>query len=466
MVSAAQATTERLVVIGISQRTASLALRDHLFAEEADQAQILSELQAAGIDEALVISTCERLDIVAVQTGSPPGAGEKTAGYQPSCSFETRLRDVMVRRIGGYDAILDEEGYFHRGRAALRHVFAVTSSLDSQVIGEPQILGQVKASHRLAVDQGMGGPLLESVMQTAFATAKRIRSETPVAQQPVSLIASALQTARDLHGELSRCTGLLVGLGEMGELLAVEFRAAGLADLTVLHSSDRRAEIASHRFGCHTRPWQQLGLALETADIVIAADGTGHYILEVPMLEAALRSRRKKPIFVVDTSVPGDVAPAVGGMDGVYVYNLDDLEKLALAGKVSRETATMAAWKILGEELLRFERKSAERSAGPAVAHLRRHFEDLREQVLSEGKLDAEAATRLLVNRLLHEPSTVLRETAAAQGSGGLDPAQLASAARRLFGLAQDRDRGIGSELENDEKPGGSAAGREENLKE
>ncbi len=424
--------TERLVVIGINQRTASLALREQLFAEEADQSQILDELAGSGIEEALVVSTCERLDIIASE--------QQLDGVGGACGAVPRLRDIMARRVGGDPRILDEEGYFHQGRAALRHVFAVTSSLDSQMVGEPQILGQVKASHRLAVEQGMSGPLLESVMQAAFGTAKRVRSETPVAQQPVSLIASALQAARDLHGDLGRCGGLLIGLGEMGELLAVEFRAAGLADLTIMHSSNRRAEIASHRFGCHNRPWDQLDLALDAADVVITAEGGGRYSLEPAMIESALRKRRKKPIFVVDASEPGDVAPAVGEMDGVYVYNLDDLERLALAGKVSRETATMAAWKILGEELLRFERRWAERAAGPAVADLRRHFEVVREQVLGEGKLDAETATRLLINRLLHEPSKALRETAASEPSGDEGHRQMADAARRLFGLSQDSE--------------------------
>ena len=453
--------TERLVVIGISQRTASLALREQLFAEEADQAQILTELEQSGIREALVVSTCERLDIVAAQKDPDPASANSEA--------EIRLREILAHRVGGDAGILEEEGYLHRGRAALRHVFAVTSSLDSQMVGEPQILGQVKASHRQAVDQGMGGPLLESVMQAAFATAKRVRSETPVAQQPVSLIASALQAARDLHGDLRRCAGLLVGLGEMGELLAVEFRAAGLADLTILHSSDRRAEIASHRFGCHTRPWDQLDLALEAADIVITAEGGGRYSLEPAMIDAALRKRRKKPIFVVDASVPGDVAPAVSGMDGIYVYDLDDLEKLALAGKVSRETATMAAWKILGEELLRFERRWAERAAGPAVADLRRHFEVVRDQVLSEGKLDAQTATRLLINRLLHEPSRALRETAAAETPGDRDHAQMAVAVRRLFGLAGEELDAEQEPREQDQHPGATnmaAAERDEKLKE
>lgn len=437
VVGADQSNTDRLVVIGVSQRTASLALRERLFAEEADQFQILRELHDAGVSEALVISTCERLDILAVQK-AVSGSGCHGAGQE----IEDRLRRVMARRIGDDPRILDEEGYFHRGRAALRHIFAVTSSLDSQVIGEPQILGQVKASHRHAVEQDMAGPLLEAVMQAAFGTAKRVRSETPVAQQPVSLIASALQTARDLHGDLSRCAGLLVGLGEMGELLAVEFRAAGLAELTILHASDRRAEIASHRFGCHTRPWQELDLALAEADVIITAAGGGRYCLEPPMIDAALRARRKKPMFFVDASAPGDIAPAVGEMDGVYVYDLDDLENLALAGKVSRETATMAAWKILGEELLRFERRWAERAAGPTVTLLRRHFEAVRDQVLGEGKLDADAATRLLINRLLHEPSKALRENAAADASeesrDGPDRDTLARAVSHLFGLGDN----------------------------
>ncbi|MFQ6016941.1 MAG: glutamyl-tRNA reductase [Kiloniellaceae bacterium] len=430
MAAAAKDPAGHLLVVGVNHRSATAALRDRLFAAEPDPRRLLDRIRAAGLSEAMVLSTCERLELVAVDD-DPAAAAEVLLGLL------ARAARTDAAELGGHS-------FRHQGVEALRHVFAVAASLDSQMIGEPQILGQVKESHRLAAEARLMGPTLESVLQAAYAAAKRVRGETPVAEQPVSIAAAAVQVARDVHGDLSRRRGLLIGLGEMAEFMAAELQDAGLKDLVVVHGSVERAATAAHRLGCHFRPWEELAEALAGADIVVAAVGSGRYSVTAPVAEAALKRRRREAIFLIDAAVPGDVDPAVGRLDGTFVYDLEDLERVALRGKATREAATEAAWRILGEELAGFLRRRAERAAAPAVAALRRHFEAVREQVLAEGRMGAAAATRLLVNRLLHDPSEVLREAAAQPAERNpAARAALAETALRLFRL---NDGGQGPE--------------------
>lgn len=395
----------RLLVFGVNHRSATAALRERLLMEDIDQPAMLAEIRAAGFDEALLFSTCDRLEVVALHR-------------EPEAALGPLLKMFAERAQVGPDD-LQAQSYRHFAEAALRHVFAVAASLDSQVIGEPQVLGQVKESHRQAAAAGCLGPGLEMVLQSAYTTAKRVRSETPLAERPVSITASALMVARNLHGDLARSSALVIGLGEMGELMALELREAGVVDLVVLHGSQRRSEAAAHRLRCHFRPFEELAEALAAADIVVTALGSGRQTVTAPLVEAALKQRRRRPILFLDAAVPGDVEPAVQDLDGAFVYDLDDLEGVAREGKAGREATALAAWRVLEEEVAAFLRKRAERAAVPAVAALRKHFEAAREEVLAQGGLDAEAATRLLVKRLLHGPSEALRAVAAVDAEAG-----------------------------------------------
>jgi glutamyl-tRNA reductase len=421
-----------LVAVAISHRSASAALRERLFEIEPDPDALLAGVRAGGIAEAMVLSTCERLELWA-------GASEAAA--------QAGFLNLLSARTGIAAATLREHCSCHSGEDAVRHVFAVAASLDSQVVGEPQVLGQVKDCHRQAAAAGLMGPTLEAVLQAAYGAAKRVRAETPLAQQPVSIAASALLVAGDVHGDLRRRGALLLGLGEMGEFLAAEFRDAGLRDLVIVHSSLARSEAAARHMGCHFRPWEELPEALAAADIVIAAMGTGRYAVTTALAAAALKQRRREPIYFIDTALPGDIDPAVGALDGAFVFNLTDLERVARQGRATREAATAAAWRILGDEIAGFQRRRAERAAGPSVAALRRRFEDLRAEVLADSRLDAAAATRLLINRLLHDPSEVLRQAAAeaaapGEATGAASEADLETALNRLFRL----ERGTGGE--------------------
>ncbi len=431
----------RLFVVGVNQRSASVLLCERLFAEEIEPSALLARLRAAGggaaaggagaVAEAMVLSTCERLEVMAV--ADAPAAGAQA------------LVGLLAEETGTEADELDAGSFRHLGAEALRHIFAVAASLDSQTVGEPQILGQIKESHRRAVEAGTAGPALDAVLQAAYGAAKRVRSETSLAEHPVSIAASALLVARDVHGALERRGVLLAGLGEMGEFMAAELIDAGVGDLVVMHASLGRAEAVAHRLGCHFRPWPELDDALAGADIVVAATGTGRYTVTAPLAEAALKRRRREPIFFIDTAIPGDIDPAVARLDGAFVYDLEDLERVALEGKANREAETEAAWRILDEEVAEFLRQRAERAAVPSVAALRRHFESARAAVLAEGGtgaeggVGAEEATRRLINRLLHDPSEVLRAAAA----GDRDPqgrAALETALRRLFRIDAEKE--------------------------
>ncbi|HZB92983.1 MAG TPA: glutamyl-tRNA reductase [Stellaceae bacterium] len=412
-----------LLVIGISHRTAPRELRDCFAAVEAELWAALEDLRGEGLGEAALIATCDRVELI---TTAADG---------------TRAAEAFVALLARRGAAAESARralYRHEGEAALRHLFAVAGALDSLVIGEPQVLGQVKDAHRLASELGLAGAELEVVFAAAYAAARRIRRETRIAERPVSIAAAALQLARDIHGELSRCSALLLGPGEMGELMAEQFQRAGLGRFVVCGPT-ARAERAARRLRCNLAPLDALDAALAAADIVISALGNGAVVLTAARVAAALRLRPRRPIFVIDAAIPADAEPAVNDLDGAFLYDLGDLERAALAGRATRSAASAEAWRIVEAELQGFARRRAERRGVPAVIALRAHVEGLRRQALAEAGGDAEAATRLLASRLLHDPSEVLREVMGAMPD---EAETMESLLRRLFRLGSGEEKG------------------------
>lgn len=408
----------RLVVVGASYRSSPAALRDRLFIDLPDQPALLGRLRAAGIGEALVLATCDRVEIVA-------------AGAEPDRAATVAL-DVLAERAGVPRGALDGATYRYDGRAAVRHLFAVAASLDSMITGEPQVLGQVKESHRVARAADACGPTLDAVLDAAYHVAKRVRTETAIGERPVSIAAAAERLARNIHGDLANCAGLLVGDGDMGELIAAHLRQAGLGALTVTARIEARAEMLARHMGCNYAPFEQLDRLLAGAEIVFSALATGRHAVTRDQVAAALAARRRKPIFLIDAAVPGDVERSVNDLDGAFVYDLADLEAVAIEGRAGRDAAAAEASRMVEEAVEEFCRDRAGRRAGPAVARLRARFETVRAAALRDAGGDAEAATRLLINRLLHEPSAALR--ALAEG-GGADSADAERLLIRLFGL-------------------------------
>ena len=419
-------------VVGATRRSSTLALRDRLFIDDAAAPDFYRRLAEAGVTQAIMLSTCDRVEV--------QGMSEA-----PAAAIDA-VREILAARAGEDPAEIATQLETLNGDEAVRRIFAVAASLESQVIGESQVLGQVKEGHRLAGRHGMVGPALESLLQAAYAAAKRVRNETEIAERSVTLASSAVQIARDLHGDLSGSTGLILGLGDMGDLIGGQLRLAGLGG-TILTGPSRRTEAEARRMGCNFVPFEKLEDALADADIVVTASGTGRFLVTVEAMEQALLRRKRRPVLILDSGIPADVEPAVHDLDGAFVYTLDDLEQVAREGRANREAAAADAWKIVEAAADAWRRSLAERDAVPTLVSLRNKFEMMRDEILAaDPNADAAEATRRLVNRLLHRPSEALRELAAEIGS----EAERQAATRiveRLFGLP---DAGGGNEDDKD----------------
>ena len=384
----------RLVIVGANHRSASLSVRDQLFVDDAEAPDFL---RALGQREALILSTCDRVEVWAWDADP-----------------ETIHQSLIARA--------DADLYTLTGEQAVRHAFTVTAALDSLIIGEPQVPGQVKAAVRLARTTGTIGPGLDGVVDAALSAAKRVRNETAIGEGPVSIAAAACQLARDLHGDLSSRRALLVGAGDMGELVAEALLAAGLGRLEVTAPRASRAEAVAAALNAYVVPFESVVDVLPLADVVLSAVGGRAVAFSADAVARALKARRRRPVFLIDCAIPGDIDPAVNRLDGAFLYDLTDLEKVALKGRTSREQAAIAA-RANGKD-------RTSRKAAPAIVELRQFFEDQRQAVLNEN-LPAAESTRLLINRLLHAPSEVLKDGAA----GGEDWDQMERLLKKLFRL-------------------------------
>ncbi len=416
--------TARLLVVGVNHRSSSAATRERLFVDSAGQPAVLERLRSAGLTQAVLLATCDRIEVQAADP-NPDRAAEAIIA-------------ILARQADMSQGEFAAEAYRLDGPTAVRHIFAVAASLDSQVPGEPHVLGQVKESHRISHNAGMTGPELDATLEAAYSTAKKVRSQTGIGERPVSIAAAAERLAQGVHGGLDRCAALLVAGGEMGELIAEQLRGSGLRRLVITARVASRAEILAREWACHHAPFDTIDKLLADSDIVITAVASGRHLISHEMVANALAARRQKPIFFVDVGVPGDVEPAVNAVDGAFLYDLDDLEGAAMEGRAGREAVAAEAAAIIDRDVDAYFRDRAARRAGPAVAALRARFETERRKVLDEiGDGDAEQATRLLINRLLHAPSVTLRRLAE---QGEIDQAAAARLLEEMFELGGAED--------------------------
>lgn len=412
-------------VAGANHRSSTVGLRDRLFIDEGKAPLVLEQLARAGIAQALVMSTCDRVEVQAVVT-------------DPELARDT-IRALFARNAGLAESELADQIYSRSGDEAIRHIFAVAASLDSQTIGEPQVLGQVREAHRFSQAHGMAGPELDAILQSAYTAAKRVRTETEIGRRPVSIASAAGRIARDVQGDLSSSAVLVVGLGDMADIVVDQFRTMGVTRIMQCGPS-RRTEAAARRNGFHFVAYEMLDDTLKDAEIVVTAAGTGQYLVGEESMRHALRRRRFRPVLLIDAGVPGDVDPAVGDLDGAFLYTLDDLERVAMEGRSTRGAAAAAAWNIVDQEVELWRRAHAGRNAAPAIVAMRDHFEALRREILKESPdADAAEATRRLIGRLLHEPSRAMRELAS--GGGEMDLKAAEQVLRQIFRL-DERDDG------------------------
>lgn len=431
----------RLLVVGANHRTSTVALRDRLLVDDDQAPALLDRLRDCGLDQALLLATCDRVEIDVLH--DDPEFAAKS------------IFDLFSAHSGADHAALERQCYRLEGRPAIHHMFSVAASLDSLVVGEPQILGQVKNSHRLAQEKSMVGPDLEGLLAAAYHAAKRVRTETSIGERPVSIAAAAERLACNVHGDLDNCTALLIGAGEMGEMIAEYLRRAGVGRIDVVANIVAQAEELARRLGGHFDSFDTVTQRLPAADIVVSAVASGRYVVTQAMMKDALAARRQKPVFLIDAGVPADIEPAVNDLDSAFVYDLADLEGIAVEGLVGRDAETRGAMDIIEEEVDRFCNAQAGRAVSPLVSALRNHFEDTRRDILAAGSNDPASATHLLVSRLLHEPSQVLREMSTVNDPSLPEAERLIA---RLFGVRSgdgvNADNGANADDDGDKEKG------------
>jgi glutamyl-tRNA reductase len=424
-----------VLVTGMNHRTAALEVRERFAVDEPGPA--LAKLVAGPeVEEAVLVSTCNRVEVVAL-------ARDFEAG-------RLRLRSFFRRELGGETPLpsgvaLEGLLYEYSGAVAMQHVLRVASSLDSMVLGESQILGQMKEAWRSAVAGGACGPILSRLFERAFSTAKRVRSETAIGERPVSVARVAVDLARQIFEDLADKSALLVGAGEMIELALEALRAQGLAAVRVANRTRRHAEALAARFGASAHGLDELPALLARSDVVLSCIGGDAPLLSRALFEQALRARRGRRLFAIDIAVPRNVDPEVNQLENVYLYDLDDLVGVAEANAEQRRREKLRAEAIVLEEQQRFDAWLAALQAVPTIRDLRARAERLRaaelERSLGRLRLDpaqregVEQLTRALVNKLLHAPVARLRE--AADRDEALAHLE---AARALFGLDEAED--------------------------
>ncbi len=411
-----------IFVVGTNHLSSSMAMRDRLMVSEHDMPAVLSALPSGGIKQALMLCTCDRVEVV--------GIAEDNA-RSVSHIVDTLAAIAEVKR-----SELEPQLYSHGGDEAVRHVFAVCSALDSMVVGDPQVFGQIRASHRASRAAGMCGAELETLLEAAYRCAKRVKGETDVPGRPVSLAAASVEVLARMHGDAGSCRALLSGAGDFGVLIVEAMREAGLRDLSVTHPRPARADMMARALSCHTVDYSSLTTNLQAYDIVIAALGKQDHSITKAMVRQALKARRNRPILLYDVAIPGDVEPGVDSLSDAFVWTLDELEELARFGHHARVADAADAYRIVDAEADRFLEGDMERAAAPLVVALREHFEQTRAAVLDECGDDAERATRLLVNRLLEAPTRALKTMSHGTPMVGSDLTEAQRVLSALFPLA------------------------------
>ncbi len=409
-----------LLVFGLNHRTAPIDVRERIVFDADRLPQALAALGAlAGIHESLIISTCNRTEIYCVED-----------------SGGALLPDWLASWSGG-DPQLKDCLYRLEGADAVRHVFSVASGLDSLILGEPQILGQLKDAYRAAQQAGTAGSLLNRLLQTTFSVAKRVRTETAIGASAVSVASAGIQLAKRIFTGFDQHTALLVGAGDMIELAARHLHAQKLARMIIANRSLNRAQRLASSFKASAISLDALDSHLPQADIVVSSTASPGHVIGLEATRNAIAQRRHRPVFMLDLAVPRDIDPRVGELEDIYLFTMDDLRNVIDENVRARTEEAEAAREMIADEVARFMAGLKSREAVPLIRELRGQAEAAREQTLEQARrmlaagrpqdevLEFLAAT--LTNRFLHGPSTALREAAE---SGD---AEIAAAAARLF---------------------------------
>ncbi|MFA9269295.1 MAG: glutamyl-tRNA reductase [Baekduiaceae bacterium] len=416
-----------LLTLGISHKTAPVELRERLALTDTAAAEFLQELSAEpAIREAVAISTCNRTEITVV-VGDPGAAESELLGW-------------LARRAGIRPTELGKVMYSPRNCDAARQLFRVTSGLESMIVGEAEVQGQVKRAYETALAAGTAGPLTNRLFTAALQTGKRVRTETKITEGHASVSSVAVSLAEDTLGELTDRHVVIIGAGETSELTARALHERGVTTMFVANRRADRARSLADRFGGDVIAFDKLPTQLEHADIVVAQTASPHPIIDQEELELVMKARAGRPLLLIDIAVPRDVDPACADIPGVTLFDVDDLQGVVRRTTNVRGMEARRAEEIVEEEIERFAEWLGSRAVLPTIAALRQHGTDIVEQVLgeNEGRWESaspadlarvEAIARAVMNRLLHEPTIRLKATDPNRSHGRL------SLVRELFGM-------------------------------
>jgi glutamyl-tRNA reductase len=421
-----------LAVVGISHRTAPLEIRERFVVDAQASAHALRQLAAIGCTEAVLLSTCNRTELYMRAPGSQPDASTIGARF-------------LTDHAGMPESDADRYLYTLHDDSAVEHLFRVVASLDSMVLGEAQIQGQVKAAYERAVETNNGdfviGPVLSRLFEMALRVGGRVRSETRLGAGAASVPSASIELARKIFGNLQGRRALVLGAGEMSELTMECLRGEGVRDILVANRTAARADEVARRLNARAAAFEDVPRLLREVDIIAAATSAPHAVITRSLAERALGAGRRTPLLILDIALPRDVEPEVGELPNVFLYDIDDLSQVVEGNLERRRSEVSVAEQIITEGIREFWAWYRGRNVVPLIRQLRGHAEELREvettralrslQHLSAGdRAVVENLTRQLLNKVLHSPTARLREAAASGREG-----EIAEAARYLFAL-------------------------------
>ncbi len=420
-----------IILLGMNHKSAPVELRERLSIACDDEGNAVRAVKnISQVKEVLYLATCNRVEVLAhVNNADAAVEGLKgvvlSQGNLPAEEMEACL-------------------YVYRDQEAVRHLFRVAASIDSMVMGEPQILGQVKDAYRRCVEEKASGVMLNKLLHHAFRVAKRVRTETAISANAVSVGYTAVELSKKIFGDLAGKAVLLVGAGEMAELAARHLAEKGIRTVSIVNRTYEKALRLADEFGGKAARFESLEQKLGESDIVISSTGTPGFIINRAMIEKALRRRKNRLLFLIDIAVPRDIDPAVGDMDNVYLYNIDDLQGVVDENMKTRIEEARKAGAIIDEEVENFRKWYATLEVVPTIVDLRSKLEDITRGELersmgwmkglgADERAHVEALVQAVVNKVLHGPVTGLKEESE---NGGADA--YVAAIRRLFGLERD----------------------------
>ena len=420
--------TGELLALGVSHKTASLDLRDRVALPDGRASRVLAELvEHEAVHEAVAISTCNRTELYLVTADA--------------VEAENAALTILSRQAGLRPTELLGAIYSLRGAEAVEHLFSVTAGLDSMIVGEAEVQGQVKRSYELALVEGVTGPVSNRLFRDALATGKRARSETGVTRSNVSVSSVAVALAADFLGDLRSRRVLIIGAGENAELTARTLRERGVASFFVVNRRYERALELARRFGGGAVAFDDLPAELEAADIVVTSTGAPHQILGREELEYVAATRMGRPLVLIDLAVPRDIEPGVRDCPGIALYDMDDLQQAVARNMSARESEAEEARALVRQEVERFEAWLGSLDVVPTISALRRRGDEIVDQLLRENEAHWESLSdadrerlsvmaQAVVSRLLHEPTLRLKG-AAGEGASY----RYVNAIHELFGL-------------------------------